>query len=82
MDSQVFQKIFNWWGQLQVDLFAARHNAQLPQHFSFKQWRSQNSKDAWAQHGHTAHIEQTTPLSGCGLRDYRAHPFFARSAEA
>ena len=36
MDSKVFQQIFNQWGPLQVDLFAVRHNAQLPQYFSFK----------------------------------------------
>ena len=36
MDSKVFLQIFNHWGPLQVNLFAARHNAQLPQYFSFK----------------------------------------------
>ena len=36
MDSNVFQQIFNQWGLLQVDLFAVRHNAQLPWYFSFK----------------------------------------------
>ena len=49
MDSKVFLQIFNRWGPLQVDLFAARHNAQLPQYFSFKSDPGAVAVDAFAQ---------------------------------
>ena len=49
MDSKVVMQIFNRWGLLQVDLFAARHNAQLPQYFSFKPDPGAVAVDAFAQ---------------------------------
>ena len=49
MDSEVFLQIFNRWGPLQVDLFAARHNAQLPQYFSFKPDPGAVAVDPFAQ---------------------------------
>ena len=49
MDSKVFQQIFNRWGPLQEDLFAARHNAQLPRYFSFKPDPGAVAVDAFAQ---------------------------------
>ena len=45
----VFLQIFNRWGPLQVDLFAARHSAQLPQYFSFKPDPGAVAVDAFAQ---------------------------------
>ena len=48
MDSKVFLQ-FNRLGPLQVDLFAARHNAQLPQYFSFKADPGAVAVDIFAQ---------------------------------
>ena len=44
-----FQSISNRWGPLQVDLFAVRHNAQLPRYFSFKPDPGAVAVDAFAQ---------------------------------
>ena len=45
----VFLQIFNRWGPLQVDLSAARHNAQLLQYFTFKTDPGAVAVDAFAQ---------------------------------
>jgi len=49
MNSKVFLQIFNRWGPPQVDLFSARHIAQLPQYFSFKPDPGAVAVDAFAQ---------------------------------
>lgn len=49
MDSKVFLQLFNRWGPPQVDLFAARHNAQLLQYFAFKTDPGAVAVDAFAQ---------------------------------
>ena len=45
----VFLRIFNRWGPPQVDLSAARHNAQLLQYFTFKTDPGVVAVDAFAQ---------------------------------
>ena len=49
LDHSVFQKLVSLWGPFDIDLFAARHNSQLPQYFSYMLNPEALAMDALAQ---------------------------------
>ena len=49
LDKKVFSKLQKTWGHFDIDLFAARHNRQLPRYFSFKPDPEAEAVDALAQ---------------------------------
>ena len=49
LDHSVFQKLMSLWGPFDIDLFAARHNSQLSQYFSYRLDPEALAMDALAQ---------------------------------
>ena len=49
LDPAVFRKLTSKWGLCTIDLFAARHNTQLPRFYSFRPDPDAEAFDALAQ---------------------------------
>ena len=49
LNPQVFQRIQQTWGKLEIDLFAARHNTKLPHYFSYRPDPQAEAIDAMTQ---------------------------------